>query len=222
VLFFIILITSLGLHAALIMQLPWRRHDNLPLREEKNIIAISMSAVRIRKEEKAEEKNRDQPKKVPPEKKPAVPEERVENRVAEAERSDREEVVEEDTRPKPSAAAQKTDEEQVSSLSMDEDHIKKLIASYRDAVHTRIKAARHYPLHARRLSQEGVVRVRFILKEDGTLKGDVDVIERCRYAALNNAAVDTVTRAHPYPPFPSGLGSREMTFTIDLDFRLDD
>jgi protein TonB len=100
--------------------------------------------------------------------------------------------------------------------------VQEALAKYKVDVQRKIRAARHYPLLARRMSQEGVVRIKFLLNKDGTVKGTVDIIKRCRYGVLNDAAVDTIVRANPYPPFPPELAGDEMTFTIDIDFQLDD
>ena len=38
---------------------------------------------------------------------------------------------------------------------------------------------------------------------------------------LNNAALKTIMKANPYPPFPSELKRDELIFTVDLDFNLE-
>ena len=85
----------------------------------------------------------------------------------------------------------------------------------------KIKEAKKYPLYAKRMDQEGVVRVKFTLRRDGTLKEGVRIIKKCRYKVLNDEAIKTIVRANPYSSFPSELKKDEMAFTIDLDFRLE-
>ncbi len=104
--------------------------------------------------------------------------------------------------------------------SISKEAFVKLREHYEDKILKRIHAMKYYPIQARRMNQEGVVKVEFTLKRDGTLKGDVALIKGCRYEALNNAAVKTIVRANPYPAFSHVIKKDEMTFVIEVDFRL--
>lgn len=93
---------------------------------------------------------------------------------------------------------------------------------FQQAVRERIQAARAYPVVARRREQEGVVEVRFSLHRSGVLVGEPEVHSPARYRALNNAALDAVRHAAPFPPFPAGEQREQMQFVIAIRFSLID
>ncbi len=105
--------------------------------------------------------------------------------------------------------------------SISKDIIIKARETYEDKILKRINAMKHYPMQARRTNQEGVVMVRFTLKRNGTLKGNVAIVKKCRYEVLNKAAVKTIVRANPYPLFPNEIKKNEISFVIDVDFHLE-
>ena len=79
----------------------------------------------------------------------------------------------------------------------------------------KIARARHYPELARRRGLEGVVTVEFRVLPDGAVSGVR--VRRGIAAALDEAALDAVRRAAPFPAALAG-----GPFEVDLDFHLSD
>lgn len=93
-----------------------------------------------------------------------------------------------------------------------------------DGYRTRIRQAvdehKHYPRMARRLELEGRVVVAFTVEADGRLAG-VRVVESSGSELLDEAALEAVRQAAPFPPFPDGVERRQWDFTLPLSFSLD-
>jgi len=95
-----------------------------------------------------------------------------------------------------------------------------LEASYRDRIRQAVDAHKHYPRMARRLGVEGRVVLAFTLRADGRLAG-VRVAESSGSELLDEAALQAVRDAAPFPPFPEGVGRERWDFTLPLYFALD-
>ena len=82
-----------------------------------------------------------------------------------------------------------------------------------------IAAHKYYPTRARRRKVEGHVKVEFMVRQNG-------VIENVRLAAssgskvLDKAALDVLSRAKQFEPFPKELGIKPLEFVVPLDYRL--
>ena len=117
---------------------------------------------------------------------------------------------------------EKIEQEKITSPpSISKDIIIKARETYEDKILKRINAMKHYPMWARRMGQEGVVKVKFTLNKDGTLNDEVIIVKRCGYEILNAAAIKTIVMANPYSGFPDEINEEEMTFIVDVDFRLE-
>jgi protein TonB len=82
----------------------------------------------------------------------------------------------------------------------------------------KIEAARFYPDRARRMGQEGRVRVRLVIGADGQI--EADLVEPSSFPILNQAAIGALRAIGPLPPLPSELGDR-LEVTIPLVYRLE-
>lgn len=78
-----------------------------------------------------------------------------------------------------------------------------------------------YPRIAQMRNQKGSVRLSVTITTDGQLRS-VQTLQESRYSRLNEAALDAVERAEPYPPVPLLLGNNDHTFTVPITFRLSD
>ncbi|MCH9691759.1 MAG: TonB family protein [Gammaproteobacteria bacterium] len=78
-----------------------------------------------------------------------------------------------------------------------------------------------YPRIAQMRNQKGSVRLSVTITTDGQLRS-VQTLQESRYSRLNEAALDAVERAEPYPPVPLRLGNNDHTFTVPITFRLSD
>jgi protein TonB len=95
-----------------------------------------------------------------------------------------------------------------------------VFARYADLVRRRVDERKDYPYAARRQAQEGSVVVRFSLSRDGRLAGEPELEKSCRYQKLNQAALEAVRRASPYPEFPAELSGERLHFSLAISFSL--
>jgi len=92
------------------------------------------------------------------------------------------------------------------------------IAAYQARIVSQMRPVRFYPDEARREGHTGTVRVRFVVKADGTV-ARATVAGSSGHSTLDEAAVSIVLRAAPFPPLPPELGTR-MTFDLPMRFEL--
>lgn len=91
---------------------------------------------------------------------------------------------------------------------------------FRALVSDAVDEATVYPKRALRRGQEGRVVVRFALARDGSLIGEVVVVEPCGYDTLNAAAVEAVRDAAPVQGFPETLTHDRLEFEIAIVYEL--
>lgn len=77
---------------------------------------------------------------------------------------------------------------------------------------------RRYPEGARRERAQGVVRLLFSMKRDGTVI-DVRVVSSSGYALLDTAAIETIRNAQPMPRIPAEL-PEHLNITMPVAFDL--
>ena len=94
-----------------------------------------------------------------------------------------------------------------------------LEADYRNRIRLAVDGHKHYPRMARRLGLEGRVVLGFTILADGRLAG-LRVVQSSGSELLDEAALEAVREAAPFPPFPPGLGRERWDFTLPLDFNL--
>lgn len=90
----------------------------------------------------------------------------------------------------------------------------KTTLSWLDAVRLQIEQAKRYPHAARRTGLQGAALLRFTIAPDGSVDG-VGLARSSGFALLDNAALDTVRRAAPYPP-----QSKPVGVEVEIAFRL--
>ncbi|MGL5254787.1 MAG: energy transducer TonB [Brevinema sp.] len=76
---------------------------------------------------------------------------------------------------------------------------------------------KYYPEAEKRRGREGLVAVNFTVYPDGSV-AHVEISSPCPYSALNQAAIDTVYRAAPYPSFNTRTG--KMNLSVSIEFLL--
>jgi protein TonB len=91
---------------------------------------------------------------------------------------------------------------------------------YRARIRQAVDEHKHYPRMARRLGLEGRVVVAFTVGADGRLAG-VRLVESSGSELLDEAALEAVRQAAPFPPFPAGIERRQWDFTLPLSFALE-
>jgi protein TonB len=90
---------------------------------------------------------------------------------------------------------------------------------YQEMVRMKIEKEKQYPLSARKRHQEGRTLVRFAISERGELR-EVHVIKSSRNQDLDDAALEAVRKAAPYPPPPPVLGKNGVSMEIVIAFEL--
>ncbi len=85
-------------------------------------------------------------------------------------------------------------------------------------VNSRLYRFKRYPADARRRRTRGVVIVNFSISANGALRS-VKIVRSSGAAILDREALNTVRRASPFPPIPSGM-TVPQSFTAPIDFTL--
>jgi protein TonB len=93
------------------------------------------------------------------------------------------------------------------------------ISSYQAQVLAHLTRHRVYPPEARERGITGVARVQFALGRDGRVLS-ASLIGGSGERMLDNAALDMVRRASPFPPFPAGISQARMDFAAPIRFDL--
>ena len=88
-------------------------------------------------------------------------------------------------------------------------------ASWERQVSRRLAGALRYPRAAN--GERGEVVVRFTVAAQGSASG-LQVVRSSGSAVLDRAALETVSRAAPFPPIPAGAGFASKTFDFPLGF----
>jgi protein TonB len=83
----------------------------------------------------------------------------------------------------------------------------------------RIHSAKTYPKDAREQHIEGRVKVEFALKQDGNLSS-IRVVTPSRHRGLDQAAIEAVKKAAPFPRPPAALFTPPLTLRITILFEL--
>jgi|GEM_PF-1529122 len=93
------------------------------------------------------------------------------------------------------------------------------LSRYIARVRTRIEGRKYYPASSRRLKEEGTVTVSFLLTSSGDLV-TLSVASSSGFPDLDDAALDAVKRASPYPPFPTALTATRLALKVPITYEL--
>ncbi|MCH9743039.1 MAG: energy transducer TonB [Proteobacteria bacterium] len=111
--------------------------------------------------------------------------------------------------PKQAATAQKTTE-----------HDPQLMARYRQALQALLSEHQDYPRLSRRLHEEGVVLVRFVVEASGKVT-DIQLLTSSGFARLDQAAQTIfITLNRQVIPFLSGMPEQPLTFELPIRYTL--
>jgi len=78
---------------------------------------------------------------------------------------------------------------------------------------------KHYPAELKKKKQEGVVEIQFTLGRDGELL-EVAIARSCGNPALDQAALQMMTNAAPFPPIPGFINQESLTLVIPVEYSL--
>ncbi len=99
------------------------------------------------------------------------------------------------------------------------DSIKKVMRAYLGSLKKELEKGKNYPSTARRLKQEGTVRVRFTIQQNGQIE-NVEVSESSRYSALDKSALEAVENMGRFQPIPGILNKKSWRIEIPIQYKL--
>ncbi len=89
------------------------------------------------------------------------------------------------------------------------------LRTWRQALVAQIERHKQFPISAR--GQSGASSVAFSIDRDGHLT-DVRLVASSGSADLDQASLDLIRRAQPFPAPPAGLGAKELTFVTPIRY----
>ena len=96
---------------------------------------------------------------------------------------------------------------------------KTLLNQYLQEVAAKIKAVQQYPRNAREEGWEGTVVIKLQILLTGKVE-KVALIEKSQYEILNEAALQAINKAQPFPKFYRGLTLQSITVNVPIQFTL--
>jgi len=99
--------------------------------------------------------------------------------------------------------------------------LKKIKTRFSSQVWNRIAQSKYYPRIARKRGFEGQPVVAFTLGNEGDLL-ELSIVNPSPFKILDEAALDAVKSASPYPPIPKLLKTDSMRFNLPISFMLEE
>ena len=99
------------------------------------------------------------------------------------------------------------------------DSLMKVTRAYLMGLSKEFEKRKDYPATARRLKQEGTVRVQFTVSKNGAISG-ATVAKPCPYSSLNESALAAVQAVTKFDPIPAVLGKNEWKMEIPIKYNL--
>lgn len=84
---------------------------------------------------------------------------------------------------------------------------------------TRTGKFAEYPKKALKRGKQGTVRVSVTIDKAGTIQ-TTRIVEGADHDELNDAAMEAIKAADPYPPIPDEIGGDQYTFTVPIVFNI--
>ena len=91
------------------------------------------------------------------------------------------------------------------------------VSNYPGKVVSKLRRSLRYPSQARRERLRGEVHVAFTVSAGGGVSS-IRIVRGSGSPVLDQAAIETVQRAAPFPPIPQGAGRNNWPFTVPLAF----
>lgn len=93
------------------------------------------------------------------------------------------------------------------------------LSAFRNKIREKIEKTKKYPSLAKKSKFEGSIEVEFCLLKDGKVK-EISIMSPSKYEILNNAAVEAIKKAEPYPEIPKSLSQSQIWIEIKVTFEL--
>ena len=91
--------------------------------------------------------------------------------------------------------------------------------NYFDYLYEMINSHKVYPMIARKLEQTGVVKVGFLLLNDGEIL-HVKIVKSSGFIFLDNAAKEILVQLHKIKPIPKVLSRKPLQIVVPIDYTL--
>ncbi len=92
-----------------------------------------------------------------------------------------------------------------------------LLKQYLEEVAAKINAAKRYPRSARRKGWEGTVVIKLYILPTGEVEKAL-LVNKSEYNVLNEAALQTIEKAQPFPQFYEDLTLQSITVNVPIQF----
>jgi len=92
--------------------------------------------------------------------------------------------------------------------------------NYMGLVLKKIHTNKYYPIYAKKRGLTGTVKLKFTLKKNGSIKGNIEKLKSSGYDILDNAGIKAINDSAPFASFPEEIKEHEINFTVDIDFVL--
>lgn len=93
------------------------------------------------------------------------------------------------------------------------------IRGYFGQISAWIDANKDYPTEVKKKKQQGTVVVRFTIGRDGQLIAST-IKQSSGHVLLDQAALETLARAAPFPPIPEFVGRETLSIAVPIDYTL--
>lgn len=94
-----------------------------------------------------------------------------------------------------------------------------VLQKFLDLIRKKIESKKKYPMFAKNAGVEGRSKVKIIILKDGQLE-KVEIIVSSGSEILDDAALESVRNAVPFPPIPFNLGRDKIEMSIYLVFKI--
>lgn len=125
-------------------------------------------------------------------------------------------VIQSKPEPKPAAESEPIVE---SEPVISEDEINRIKEEYLAQLRRMIQERKIYPKNAKRMKQQGVVKVKFTLLCQGTLTG-IHIVDSSSFGMLDDAAAKLLKSINKVEPFPKELAQKEMVVVLPIEYEL--
>jgi len=108
----------------------------------------------------------------------------------------------------------------VENIDLENKEIKKIFFVYYDLIRQQLIRNTIYPLKAKLEGREGLAYLSFILKRNGSVS-EIMVLNSSGEPILDEAAMNSIRNASPFPPFPKDLVEQEIKLNVPISFELE-
>ena len=93
------------------------------------------------------------------------------------------------------------------------------LAQYLSNVRQIINERKYYPTQAKRLQQQGIVKIKLELNNLGEILS-MNLVEKSRHSLLNQAVIETIQQIKHFGIFPKEMAQNKLEVTVPIAFEL--